>query len=374
MKHIFFWFIAAVCLLLPLPTNADHEKIKVGLIYGDSAYYSASGVSLDLLGGRLAVTELNLNGGILGKQIELLELNYGATPLDARLAARKFAEAGVIAVVAPTTSSRALLAGEVLQQSRIPMISPLATNPEVTLLGEYIFRVCFTDRFQGKALADFALQDLKAKTAVVLTCSGEKYSIGFADIFMDRFKEGGGVTLWEGDYLDTATDFQKLLEKVLWYRPDIVFLPGYGKASGFIIKQSRDMGMNLAFLGGDTWSNRLYEYGGAAIDGCYYSGHWDIDSKSEKSQEFVDRYKNEYRKEDLVSLGLSHDAFFLLADAVSRANSLKPALIRDALAITTNFQGVTGTITMDKNGDPLKPIAIFKFEKGSSVLIKTVMP
>ena len=310
-------FIAAVFLLIPLSTNAALEKIKIGLIYGDSAYLT-SGISLDLLGARLAVEDLNLKGGLLGRQVELIELNNGATPLGARLAARKAAEAGVIAVISPTTSSRALLAGAVLQKSKIPMIATVATNPEVTLLGDYIFRICFTDRFQGHALADFALQDLKAKTAVVLTCSGEKYSIGLSGIFMDRYKEGGGVTLWEGDYLDSSTDFRELLEKVLRYRPDVVFLPGYDKASGFIIKQCRDMGLGVTFLGGDTWSNRLYEYGGKAIEGSFYSGHWDIDSNNKISREFVARYKKECRNEELVYLGLSHDAIFLLADAVSR--------------------------------------------------------
>lgn len=368
------WFIALACMAIPLSTDAALEKVKVGLIYGDAAYSSDSGTSLDLLGARLAVTDLNRNGGLLGRQVALVELNYGATPLDARIAARKAAEAGVLAVIGPFTSAQALLAGAVLQQSKIPMISTFATNPEVTLLGDYIFRVCFTDRFQGRALADFALLDLKVKTAVILTCSNERYSIGLSGIFMDRFIEGGGILLWEGDYLETATDFRMLLEKVIQHRPDIVFLPGFGNSSGFIIKQSRDMGIEVPFLGGDTWSNRLYDYAGKTIEGCYYSGHWDVESNNSISRAFADRYKKEYRQEDLVILGLSHDALFLLADSVNRANSLKPALIRDALAATANFQGVTGTLTMDTNGDPIKPIAIFKFEKGSSVLVKTVSP
>lgn len=373
MKHI-IQLIAAVILLLPLSTTSASEKAKVGLIYGDSAYYSASGIGMDLLGARLAIADLNKKGGLLGSRVELVELNYGITSLDARLAARKAVEADVIAVIGPITSSQALSAGAVLQQAKIPMISTFATNPDVTLLGDYIFRVCFSDRFQGQALADFALQDLKAKKAVVLTSIGEKYSIGLSQIFMEHFKKGGGVTLWEGEYLNTATDFKKLLVKLSQYSPDIVFLPGFINNSGFIIKQSRDMGISIPFIGGDTWSNKLYEYGGKAIEGSYYSSNWDVDSKRKTSREFVERYKNDFRKEDLVILGLSHDAVFILADAVSRADSLKPTLIRDTLATTTNFQGVTGNITMDQNGDPIKPISVFKFEKGSSVLIKTIIP
>ena len=373
MKYIFH-LIASVILLLPPSTTAASENVKVGLIYGDSAFHSTSDIGMDLLGARLAVSDLNAKGGLLGKEVELVELNYGITPLGARLAARKAAETGVIAVIGPITSSQALLAGAVLQQSKIPMISTFATNPEVTLLGDYIFRVCFSDRFQGQALANFALQDLKAGTAVVLTCIGDKYSIGLSRIFTESFEKGGGAILWEGDYSSTATDFTTLLENVSRHRPDVVFLPGFINNSGLIVKQSRDLGMSIPFIGGDTWSDKLYEYGGAAIEGSYYSSNWDIDAENEISREFVNRYINEYQKGDLVILGLSHDAVFLLADAANRANSLKPASIRDALANTTGFQGITGDITMDKNGDPVKPVLIFKFEKGASILIRTVMP
>jgi branched-chain amino acid transport system substrate-binding protein len=254
------------------------------------------------------------------------------------------------------------------------MITPLATTPEITLLGDFIFRVCFSDRHQGKALADFAVQDLKAKTAVVLTGIEEKYSLGLTEIFTTHYRKNGGTMLWEGEYFNSDTDFKELLETAASHGPSVVFLPGYNRASGFIIRQSRNMGQNILFLGGDGLAHDLHEYGGDAIDGCYHSGFWHPDPENEVSRTFVSRYKDRFSSEDIRFLGLFHDAVFLLADAVSRADALEPAAIQHALAATENFQGVTGTITMDQNGDPQKPVPFFKIENGISVFIKTVVP
>jgi branched-chain amino acid transport system substrate-binding protein len=134
------------------------------------------------------------------------------------------------------------------------------------------------------------------------------------------------------------------------------------------------MGQKFTFLGGDAWALNLYKYGGDAIDGCYYSGHWYPDPENQTAGEFYDRYTNSFNREEIVSLGFAHDAVFLLADAVGRAGALEPSKIRDALAATKDFQGVTGTITMDQNGDPVKPITFFKFEEGQSVPLKKVRP
>jgi len=365
--------IALACLFLPVTASGVEEKAKVAVIFGEGAYTS-SGVKEDLLSARLAVEELNRQGGLLGKQVELIELDNKNIPLGSRLAAQKAVQAGVIAVLGPFSSSHALLAGEILQEAKIPMISSMSTNEKVTSTGDYIFRICFTDPFQGEVLAKFAVQDLKVKTAVVLTCTGEKYSIGLAQIFSNRFLEKGGKILWEGGYLLNSTDFKELLEKVKIIKPDLVFLPGYDNASGFIIKQARKIGISAMFLGGDAWSDRMYKYGGEAIEGSYHSGHWDINSSNKISQEFVKRYNRDYKGEEIVSLGLVHDAVFLLADAADRAKSLDTSLIRDALAATKDFHGITGDITMDKNRDPLKPVVIIKFENGGSVCVKTIYP
>jgi len=368
-----FFAIAIVCLALSPYASGAQEKIPIGVIYGEAGR-TTEGLSLELLGTRFAVEELNRNGGILGKQIDLVELDNNNWPFGSRLAAQKAVDAGVVALIGPTSSSHAMLAGAVLQDAKIPMITTFATNPEVTLLGDYIFRINFSDTLQGHALADFAIQDLGANTAVILTCADEKYSIGLSEIFRASYQENSGKVLWEGTYLKNYTDFQDLLEKATRYNPDIVFLPGYDQSSGFMIRQCRNLGKNVVFLGADAWSDSMYQYGGDTIEGSYFSGAWYLGSNNPITRDFVGRYKDRFQSSEIISLGLSHDAVYLLADAIRRAKSPAPSATRDALATTKNFQGVTGTITMDQNGDPLKPIPIYRFEKGTSVLVKTVAP
>jgi branched-chain amino acid transport system substrate-binding protein len=371
------FFIKSIALLILFivisATYADEQKTKIGFIFGETIY-SSKGPIIDVLGARLAVEELNSQGGLLGRQVELVELDNKNTPLGSRAAALKAVKEGVVAVIGPSSSSHALLAAPVLQEAKIPMISYVSTNPEVTRIGDYIFRTCFTDSLQSEILAKFATQDLRAKTAVVLTCSGEKYSIGLSGSFTECFIKNGGAVLWEGKYFNETTEFKELLKKVKTLKPDIVFLPGYDRASGFIIKQARNLGLPVTFLGGDAWSNSLYQYGGKTVEGSYYVGRWSIDSEATITQEFVKKYKGNYPDSEIEIFGLVHDAFFLLADAANRAKSLDRAQIRDALADTENFAGVTGNITMDGNRDPRKPVAIFQFENGSSKYIKTVYP
>jgi branched-chain amino acid transport system substrate-binding protein len=365
--------IALAILLLPIAATAADEKVKIAVIFGDAGYIS-TGIQRDLLSARLAVEQLNHQGGIMGRQVELIELDNKNTPLGSKSAAQLAVQAGVIGVLGPFSSSHSLLAAPVLQDSGIPMILARSTNPELTEVGDYIFRVCSTDSFQGEVLAKFAADDLKAKTAVVLTCTSEKYSIGLGQIFAERFKEKGRKVLWEGGYLHNSTDFKETLDKVKDLQPDLVFLPDYDNTSGFIIKQARKMGIAAVFIGPDAWSDSLYKYGGETVEGSYYSGDWYINSQSRISREFVKLYDRDYKGEEIISFGLMHDAVFLLADAVKRANSLEPALIRDAMANTKDFHGVTGDISIDRKRNPLKPVVIFKFEKGTSVYVKTIYP
>lgn len=353
--------------------SVAEEKVKIAAISSDADHIS-SGVPKDILAARLAVEEINRQGGILDKQVELIELNNKNTPLGSRLAAQKAIQADVTAVLGPFYSSHALQAADVLQKAGIPMILSMSTNQEVTRTGNYIFRVCFTDQFQGEALAKFAWNNLNSKTAVVLTCTEEIYSIELSKIFVDRFTEKGGNILWQGGYLNDATDFKGLLKKVKRLKPDIVFLPGYESASGFIIKQARNMGIHTTFLGGDAWSENMHQFAGEAIEGSYYSAHWDVGSQNKITREFVRRYNSDYTKEEIISFGLVRDTVFLLADATERSGSLDRSLIRDALAATKDFHGVTGDITMDENGDTLKPVIVLRFENGTSVSVQIINP
>jgi branched-chain amino acid transport system substrate-binding protein len=375
MKRLWTAILLSLCLTATCAI-AD-PTVRIGAIYGKTGA-AALPNNMDLNGIRLATEELNARGGLLGKhRIELVEVDNQSSALGSKAAARKAVEAGVIAVIGASWSSHSLAMAPVLQDARIPMISSGSTNPEVTLAGDFIFRVCFIDDFQGLVMAQFAFRDLGARKAVVLTNAGNKFSIGLAARFIDRFRKLGGRILWEGDYLEDASDFTAILGKVRNLTPEVVFLPGYSKDSALIIKEARKLGIQAVFLGGDGWTDvtGMYQYGGASLDGTYYSSHWYPDPGSPQNLVFMKKYEKRFGTAPDSASALGHDAMMVLADAVTRANSLDTGRIRDALAATRAFKGVTGEITFDKNRNPVnKPAVIMKFENGKSVYVKTIKP
>ena len=352
--------------------DIDNETIKIGVILavtGDAAITNNHQYEVV----KFAIDEVNVNGGILGKKIELLLIDNQSTGLGSKKAALQAVDAGVVAVVGPAWSSHALGAAPVLQEARIPMVATSATNPNVTLIGDYIFRVSFIDSFQGEVAANYAIKDLGAKSAVVLTNAGSRYSTGLAEFFMKNFQELGGSILWEGDYLASEIDFKKVLDKTKGLSPDVIYLPGYNKDSGFIIKQARKMGISAPFLGGDGWGPDIIKYGGDYISGNYYSESWHVDDPREESRSFIKRYENQYGRTKTTPL--PYDAVMIIVDAIKRANSIDPEKIQKALAQTKDFAGTTGNITFDENGDPInKPVVILKFENGKPSYVKTINP
>ncbi len=371
-----FLSIAPAGAFMSCPSQAA-ETVKIAAIFGKTSEGDAMSFINEnsaFKGLRYAVKELNQQGGLLGKQIELFEFDNETTELGSRMAAQKAVKAGVIAVIGAAWSSNSLAMAPVFQQAKIPMISPVSTNPKVTQVGDYIFRVCFIDPFQGTVMANFAYDDLKATTAVVLINASSIYSMGLAQYFVPHFQAQGGEILWEGEYLDDTANFRTLLERIGQLEPDVVFIPDYDRRPGFIIKQAHNMGIHdVTFLGGDGWDNNMYEYGGRAVEGNYYSGHWHRAVTRNKSRQFVQQFEQQ-GEIDSTNIPLAYDAMYLLADAVQRADSVEPARIRDALAETSDFQGVTGAISFDQNGDPIKSAVILKFEQGTSVYFKTVEP
>ena len=365
-------FIAAIVVLLSLSSAHAAETVKVASIFAKTGNAALDNTSA-LNGVRLAVQDLNNQGGVLGKQLELLEFDNKSTALGSKIAARKAIQSNVVIVFGANWSSHSLAMAPVCQAAKIPMISPYSTNPDVTLVGDYIFRVCFIDSFQGKVMAKFALQDMKAKTAGVLINANSKYSESLTHYFIKNYKNQGGKVLFQEHYLDKTTDFMYFINKIKILKPDIIFLPGHSNDSCYIIKQARDNKIPTTFLGGDGWDNDMYTIIGNVIEGNFYSSHWHPDSITPKSQAFIKKYENRSKELDSGS-ALSEDCIFLFADAVHRAGSLDPKKIRNALAKTQNFQGVTGNISFDKNGDPIKSAVILKFNKGTSVYVKSVDP
>lgn len=349
------------------------EPVKIAAIFATSGIAAVDNHP-GIQGSRLAATAINEKGGLLGRPVELVELDNGSTALGSKKAAKEAAAAGVCAVVGPFRSSHALAMAPVLQEARIPMVTPTATNPDVTRVGNYIFRAIYVDSFTAVKAAEFALKDLGAQTAAVITNTNEAYSIGLSRFFTDNFAKLGGRVLIESEYLNDTVEFKEMLSQVIEQKPDVVFLPGYSKDSGFIIKQARKMGLQCPFIGGDGWTNKMYNYGGEAISGNYYINYWHPDMDTDMSRDFVKGYEKTFNAAPAPGLVQTYDALLVLGDAIKRAGTADPGRIRDALAATDGYKGITGDYSFNANGDPIKPVVILQFEKSGSVFVKTIQP
>lgn len=348
------------------------EPIKVASVFAKTGKV-ASQDGPPRNGIRFAIEEVNKNGGVLGRYLELLEFDNHSTAIGAKGAAQKAINAGATVVFGASWSSHSLAMAPVLQKAGILMITPYSTNPQVTLVGNYIFRICYTDQFQGRLLANFAYNDVEAKTAGVLINADSQYSQGLAEYFISNFNKLGGDVVFVEHYLEETANFRKFIEKAQTLKPDVVFHPGHYQVSAYVFKQTHLSGVETTFLGGDGWNDKMYDIAGDVISGSYFSNHWHAKNPSETSRKFMERYKKKSRKID-PGHALSEDCVFIFVDAVKRAGSIDSEKIRDTLAATKNFQGITGNISFNKHGDPIKPAVIMKFEKGKSVYLKTIDP
>lgn len=340
------------------------EPVRVAAIFsqtGIAARHNAPIIEMV----QLAVNEVNRTGGLLGHPLELLLLDNQSTAIGAALAAEDAVRRNVLAVIGAHWSSHSLAMAPILQKAGVPMISPGSTNPDVTKVGDYIFRACFVDSFQGKAMARFAQAELKAKSAVILKNIDEAYSLMLAEFFSRAFREIGGTVLLDAGYRSKAVDFSQLLQQVKRLKPDVLYIPGYTRDSGLIIKQSASLGIQTVYLGGDAWDD-IYSFAGAAINGSYNSAPWHPDVPFAASAHLKNIYFQHYHKEiSNVSAPLAYDAVMLLRAAVKKAQSFDRGKVRDALAAIKNFPGATGMISFDKQGDPLgKEVIILKWEQG----------
>jgi branched-chain amino acid transport system substrate-binding protein len=275
--------------------------------------------------------------------------------------------------VGPDWSSHSLAVARVAQDAGIPMISSLSTNPDVTKIGDYIFRICFTDDFQGKVIARFARYDLKASTAVLFVDVTSDYSLKLSEIFRQDFEKLGGRVLVELEYKLKQLQFDEEIKKAVKAAADLIFIPGHDE-SALIAKKLQDAGTSSIFMGGDGWSTAVFfKKGGAELKRGYYSTHWSAHLDTDQSRAFVKKYKiDSADPDDNVALG--YDAMMLLADAIKRAGSVDRKRIRDAIADTRSFKGVTGAIRFNENGDPIKSAVLMEIINGQPHYLKTLQP
>jgi branched-chain amino acid transport system substrate-binding protein len=325
---------------------------------------------------RLAVDEINQAGGVLGRSIHLYLEDDQSRPEEAATAATKLINQNhVVAMLGEVSSSRSLAAAPICQANRVPMVSPSSTNPRVTRIGDYIFRVCFIDTFAGGVMAKFAARSLKVRRVAVLTDIRNDYSVGLHTFFRDEFRRLGGEIVAEQSYSEGDSDFHAQLTQIKSATPEAIYIPGYYTEVGTIARQARELGIRVPLLGGDGWdSPKLWEIGGEALDGCYLANHYSVDDPSPAVRRFVDEYKKRYKTAPDALAALGYDAARILFEAMRRAGTTSPEKVRDALARTKDFPGVTGVITLNADRNPVKSAVVLRVENGKFVYVETVNP
>lgn len=322
---------------------------------------------------QLAADQINAKGGIKGKQVVVKVEDDMGLPAQAAADVNRLIDEGAIAILGEVASSCSLAGGRVCQQRHIPMISPSSTNTAVTELGDYIFRVCFIDPFQAAVVARFAHDGLHATRVAIFTNKDQAYSTGFSDNFKKAFTAMGGQIVIEKSYSGSDKDFRGALTAIKQANPQAILIPGYYNDVGSIARQARALGITCPLLGGDGWDSQdLFKTGGSAVNGCYFSDHLSIDDPSPRVQNFVRAFEAKYHHKPDALAALGYDAANLLFNAMERAPSLKPEDIRNAIATTKDFPGVTGNITINAQRNADKQAVIIKVENGKFRLAATI--
>jgi branched-chain amino acid transport system substrate-binding protein len=367
-------FSVSLATLLATACIASAD-IKIGEVDPLTGGIAQFGISCHQ-GYQLAFDEINQAGGLLGQKLELVTEDDESKPGQCATVVRKLIGSDkVVAILGDVTSSATLEGAPIAQNNKIAMITPIATNPKVTEVGDYIFRVCFLDDFQGRVIARFAKEKLNAKTAATLTDVKQDYCVGLTRFFKEEFTKNGGSITREQSYSSGDTDFRAQLTALGAARSDVVFVPGYYPEVSLIIKQARQVGLTAPFVGGDGWANQsLITIGGKALDGCYFTSHFSPDDPAQTVQKFVEKFKNKFGTIPNVNAALGYDAARILLDAIKRAGSTDPSTIRDTLAKTTGFEGATGTISFDANRNAKKAAIVLTIKDEKFQVAEKVEP
>jgi branched-chain amino acid transport system substrate-binding protein len=367
--------LSSAFLLVCALRAAAAEPIRVGEFASLTGKEATYGQAVHK-GTVLAVEEINAAGGVLGRPLELLTQDNQSKPGETATIVKRFISRDkVVALIGEMASSRSLEAAPVAQNAKIPMISPGSTAPEVTARGSYIFRACFIDPFQGTVMAKFAREDLKIKRVALLTSVSSAESVGLARYFRDRFTRDGGEIALEQKYTEGDKDFRAQLTAIRAAKVEGLFVPGYYAEAALICKQARELGLTVPIFGIDGWeSPQLVAIGGEAVEGCYFLTHYSPQNRAPAVVQFNQRFRARYGETSDTLAALGYDAVKLLVDAITRAGTTEPAQLRNALAATKNFPGVTGTITFDAQRNPTKSAVVLQVRNGQFVFVESIEP
>lgn len=355
--------------------GTQSQEILIGEFGSMTGNEATFGISTHQ-GIELAIEEINAAGGVKGKQLKLISLDDQGKPEEAVSSVTKLVtQDKVVALLGEVASSRSLAAAPIAQQYKVPMLSPSSTNPKVTEVGDYIFRVCFIDPFQGTVMAKFAHDHLKVSKVAIMYDVKSDYSVGLSNFFKETFTKLGGEIIAEETYVSNDIDFKAQLTSIKSKAPQAIFIPGYYTEVGLIARQARGLGLEIPLLGGDGWdSTKLYEIGQESIVGGYFSNHYTTDTEDPRARQFMDAFQKKFNAlpDGLAAMG--YDAAKVLADAMNRAPTLNSTDIRDALAATKDFAGVTGIITMDANRNPTKSAVVVQVAGATNKFVTTIQP
>jgi branched-chain amino acid transport system substrate-binding protein len=357
------------------PPPAGSDTLLLGVATSLTGGQATFGVSTRN-GIELALKEANDAGGVKGKKLAVRVYDNQGKPEEAAQAVtRLITQDKVLMILGDVASSNSLAMAEKAQAAGVPMISPSSTNPSVTEKGDFIFRVCFIDPFQGFVMAKFARENLKVSKVAVLQDNKSAYSIGLTDVFTRKFTEMGGKITGTESYSQGDTDYRAQLTAIKKTQPEAIYVPGYYSEVGVIARQARELGLKVPLMGGDGWdSEKLYELGGSAIQGSYFSNHYSPDNPDERIQKFVSDYKAAYGGVPDALAALAYDAAKVAVDALKKAPDTSGKALRDAVAQTKDFPGIAGVITLDQNRNAVKPAVVLKVGDGKSEYVTTVNP
>ncbi len=325
---------------------------------------------------RLAAEQINAAGGVLGRKLKVVTLDTRGDGAEAANAVTRLIDVEkATAILGEVASSLSLQGGPIAQRRKIPMVSPSSTNPKVTQIGDYVFRVCYIDPFQGKVMAVFAKDTLKLTKVAILKDVKNDYSKGLAEAFQKAFVAGGGTIAVEQSYSAGDTDFSAQVTAIKSSGAQAIWVPGYYSEVAAIARTAARLGLKVPLLGGDGWdAPELFGIGGDALNGSYFSNHFAPDQASPKATQFVADFTAKYGQPPTGLGALGYDGVLVIADAIKRAGSAEPSKVRDALAATKDLEAVTGTLTMDKERNPEKSVVVLKIDGGKAKYETLVKP
>lgn len=364
-----FLFLLSAC------NEKKFEKVTIGYYGALTGRQSTYGVS-SLKGIETAVHLINKKGGIHGAPVELKYYDtQGSVKLAAEAVEKLITQDKVVAIIGENTSDRTLAGAAIAQKHKIPMITPSGTSPKITEVGDYIFRACFIDPFQGAVIAKFAFNTLKHRKAAIFRDPNSEYSMGLADYFRKTFTELGGEIVADEKYYTKDLIYLQSLMKIRKANPHVLFVPGYYFDVSKIAFQARDLKIKAPLMGGDGWdSENIFELSKGAIQDSYFSSHYTQEDPRRIVQQFIYDYLVKHGKKPDALAAAGYDAAVMVFNVITEKESIEPKAIRDGLAAIKDYEGITGQITMNEKRDAIKSAVILQVLNDKFNYVETISP